>query len=273
MNHRQVIFTIGLIGVLLLVISKYGWAQVLMVEPAYLELELGKERPSGTFVVANISDDEVRCRAQAIHYRLSAEGQMEEIPPDGHSLASWIKFNPKEFTLAPKSSQNVRYSVIPNGRLEVGEYWGGIFFEPLVEKFNVLDTTNGVATKVKVVMSVLVPILGKYGDFEFSARLEMLEAKVTDKGISLRSVITNTSLGGLRLGGEYEIVDSSNQVAATGKFPAAFILPTGGMTISALVKQSLSQGTYTVRGRYFDRKTNQLFTSGETTFKVGPLEH
>jgi hypothetical protein len=252
--------------------SGHARAQQLAVSPAYLELDLDKGRPSGTFVVTNVTDNDLRCRAQTIHYVLSETGQLETIPPDQHSLAPWIKFNPKEFTLAPKASQNVRYSVIPSGKLETGEYWGGIYFEPLdAQKTNLVDSLSGVTRTIRVIMSIVVPILGKYGDFEVSARVDFLEAGVADTVVVIKSVVTNTSLGALRLGGEYDIVDSAGQVVAMGKLDDAFILPAKGLIMKTWLKQSMPPGAYTARLRYHDRKTQRVLTSSETRFEIRQL--
>jgi len=273
MIRRPAVFALGLIFIVMFVISQHTWAQQLAVSPAYLELDLGKERPSGTFTVTNVTDHELRCRAQTIHYLLSETGQLETVPPDQHSLAPWIKFNPKEFTLAPQASQNVRYSVIPSGKLETGEYWGGIYFEPLdAEKTSFRDSLNGATKTLNVFMSIVVPILGKYGDFKVSARVDLLEAAVADTVVVIKSVVTNTSLGALRLGGEYDIVDSAGQVAKTGKLADAFIFPANGLIMNTWVKQSLSPGAYTARLRYHDRKTKRSLTSSETRFEVRTLK-
>jgi hypothetical protein len=270
MIRRTAAFAAGLLFIVVSLMWRHSWAQQLAVSPAYLELDLDEGRPSGTFVVTNVTDHELRCRAQTIHYVLSETGQLETIPPDQHSLAPWIKFNPKEFTLPPKATQNVRYSVIPNGKLETGEYWGGIYFEPLdAEKANLVDSLSGVTRTIRVIMSIVVPILGKYGDFEVSARVDFLEATVADTVVVIKSVLTNTSLGALRLGGEYDIVDSAGQIVATGKLADAFILPAKGLIMNTWVKQQISPGAYTARLRYHDRKTKRLLTVSETRFEIG----
>lgn len=263
-KKRQVV--VGLI--LLLLMAKFGSAQQLAVTPAYVELNL-KEKGAGTLIITNVTNENLRCRAQVTHWRMATAGQIEMVPIDKHSLAPWIKFNPKEFTLAPKSSQYVRYSVIPTARLEVGEYWGGVHFEPLVEQNHELGSGKGVTASVKVVTTVLVPFFGQYGDFDFSARMDTLRAVVTEKGVVIKSTVVNTGRSGLRLGGDYDIIDPLGKVAATGKLPLGFILPEGVLEMSTLYAEALPQGRYTAKVRCLDRKTNQLLVSGETKFEVG----
>lgn len=264
--HSQRTVVAGLVFFLLLV--KFGGAQQLTVTPAYVELNL-KEKGAGTFVITNVTEENLRCRAQVTHWRMSKGGQIEMVPIDKHSLAPWIKFNPKEFTLAPKTSQYVRYSVIPTARLEAGEYWGGVHFEPLVEQTHDLGTQKGVTASVKVVTTVLVPFFGQYGEFDFSARMDTLGAVVTDKGVMIKSTVVNTGRSGLRLGGDYDIIDPLGKVAATGKLPLGFILPEGILEVSTLYAEALPQGSYTAKVRCLDRKTNQLLATGETKFEVG----
>lgn len=253
--------------ILLLAMTALGRAQQLTVTPAYVELDL-KEKGAGTFVITNVTGKELRCRAQVMHWRMNKAGQIEMIPVDKHSLAPWIKFNPKEFTLAPKSSQYVRYSVIPQARLEAGEYWGGVHFEPLVEQTQNLGDQKGVTASVKVITSILVPFFGQYGAFDFSARMDTLRAVVTAKGILIKSIVVNTGRSGLRLGGDYDIIDPAGKIAATGKLPVGFILPEGILEMSLLHPDTLPQGRYTAKVRCRDRKNNQLLASGETKFEV-----
>ncbi len=254
---------------ILIFLARATFAQQLSVKPAYLEIDLSKKRPSGSLIVTNTGDKEIRCRAQTLYWRLSVDGLMEIIPPDERSLAPWIKFNPREFTLAPKSSQHVRYSIIPRGQLEPGEYWGGIEFEPLLEKMKVQDDAKNVSATVTVITSILVPIYGRYGDYEVSAALDSLTAVANGDSIFIRSIVENNSPGGLRLGGNYEILDSTGNTIAKGKLSPTFILPLAIRRVSAIVKKAIQDGRYTLKLNLLDRQTNQPLVSGETLFEVG----
>lgn len=193
---------------------------------------------------------------------------MQTVEPDASSLAGWIKFNPKEFTFPPKSSQFVRYSIIPRGELQAGEYWGGIQFEPLTEQVASSTNGRGVSASIKVITSILVPIYGRYGDYTLSATIDSLEARRTEKGLLLRAIITNTCPGGLRIGGDYEITDAAGEQVSSGALTRSFILPRSTRIVKALVTQSLPPGVYTLSIQVRDRKTKEALAAGNTSFSI-----
>lgn len=88
-------------------------AASLSVSPSYIDLEVGKGRPSQAITVANVTDTEMRYRVHVVHFTFSQNGDIEMVPSDEHSLAPWIKCNPREFTLGPKASRAIRITIVP----------------------------------------------------------------------------------------------------------------------------------------------------------------
>ncbi len=83
------------------------WAGI-AISPAVVRLSLDKKRPAGQFIIRNVGDTTERYRINARHFLYGENGALQIVEPDEHSLVPWIKFNPKEFTLPPKSRRAVR---------------------------------------------------------------------------------------------------------------------------------------------------------------------
>lgn len=214
------------------------------VQPANVILELDKGRPSGRFVISNTSGTEERYRITAAHFAYSVDGGLQIVPPDGSSLAPWVKFNPKEFVLPPKSKRAVRFVILPRPNLPTGEYWGAMQLESLNTQSVVGRGKDGRDMRVKVVPAVLVPIYGTVGKPLYEGTLSNVGLNHTDDGTALAVTVNNIGQGRLMVKGRYWLTDSSNREVASGDLPRGLVLP--GLTRNF---QS-SLGRYLPRGEY-----------------------
>ena len=242
---------IMLIGVLL---SCFGggnlWAGV-AISPAFLELSLDNKRPAGQFVIRNTGDQAERYRILASHFDFGEDGALSIIPPDENSLAPWFKFNPKEFTLPPKSRRVVRFVIVPKGKaVSKREYWGVMELESL--KANVTSATDkaGRTMKIKVIPAILVPVFATKGEVPYSASLGEIKIEPLESGMSIQATVTNTGKGHLLAKGNYEIIDRSGNIVRNGVLGRNYILPDGRRKFQSIITGDLPQGNYTVEVEY-----------------------
>ncbi len=242
---------ISLIAALLLSVGAARlWAGI-SVSPAFVEVTLDKGRPAGRFEIANLGDVAERYRVKALHFRFSKDGGLLRLESDDRSLAPWIKFNPAELTVEPKTSRVVRFVIVPRGSLVPGEYWAAMELENLNTQVGKSKDTAGREIKVEVVTTVIVPIFGTVGAVEYQGTFEELKAAPDpQKGTVIETLVSNKGSGRLLAKGEYEVQDASGKALDKGELGYAYILPNSDRAFSDHVRTTLPPGDYTIRVRY-----------------------
>ena len=163
------------------------------ISPAVVELSLKKAHAAGEFVIRNTGAEEERYRILASHFVLGLDGSMKKVLPDENSLVPWIKFNPKEFTLPPKSNRTVRFVIVPKGKaISKREYWCFMELESLKENSASATDAGGRTMKIRVVPSILVPIFATKGDISYSAAVEEVKIVPRKSDVCIKSIINNT---------------------------------------------------------------------------------
>ena len=233
--------------------------------PAYLFVDLSKKNPSGTFTISNLSDEEQTYRARAIHFELKENGSIFPVKPDEHSLAEWIKFNPKEFTLPPKSSRVVRFTITSNKQnLKTREYWGAIEFTPLSGASFSNEDEEGHMMEFKVITTLLIPIYGQMPDTEYAGQISNITAEQSDGRLQLSALVENVGDGGIRTGGSWQIFDKDSGELVK-QIPASrfLVLPQQKRHIVNHFDEHLPAGKYTVTLSLEYRKDKILSGQGE----------
>ncbi len=266
-------FGLGLLALAAVVLLSTGRASaVLSVHPAYVELNLDRGRPSEILTVTNLTDEEVRYRAKVRHFLYTKEGGIQHLPPDEHSLASWTKLNPKEFTIPPKGSRVIRLSVIAPRNLAPGEYWADIEFEPLEGRVTEADDGEGRTIRLEVTASILVPIVGQVGTLTYQVQLQDLSAWKTETGIRVSAHLANTGTGRIGIKGTYEVLNASDEVVAEGLIGDDTILAGGERVFVRLAEGEFLDDEYMVRVRYTSRRIEETIAGQTSVALVSPEE-
>ena len=223
----------------------------LSIQPAFVEVSLDKGRPSGQFEIANTGDTVERYRIRAMHFRFSKTGGLQRLEADKRSLAQWIKFNPAELTIAPKTRRIVRFVIIPRGRLEAGEYWGAMELESLQTQTGKTKDAEGHTMEVEVVSSLLVPIFGTFGEVRREGTLDSVTLRHDPKqGAIIETHLTNHGTGRLLVEGSYELTNAAGNVVDQGKIGYAYVLAGAERLFSKPVSVPLPKGEYQVAVTY-----------------------
>lgn len=221
----------------------------LAARPAFVFVHLDKRNPSGRFVLSNMGNTPQTFRARATHFKLTIDGSILPVRPDDYSLAPWIKFNPKEFTLPPHSSRVIRFTVVQGGRnVRPHEYWGAIQFTPLTgATYTSKPDKNGRTVSVKVITDVLIPIYGETHGTVYGGRISDITAGKKKKKVTLGAMITNTGGGGLRLSGDWKVYKAgTDDLVKTIPIKFLLILPKQKRRLATTLSDSLPAGKYTV---------------------------
>ncbi len=236
------------------------------IDPAFIEMDLERGRPSDVITVTNVTKQETRYRAQTVHFIYTKDGNFEIVEPDGQSLAPWIKFNPKEFVLAPQESRAIRLSVIPPGNLRDGEYWAALRFEPLVGIVSTGDSGEGHSVAIEVITNINVPVIGHVGKLDHTVGLADLQAWRDVDGIRILTSLKSTGNARARVKGTYEVVDAAGAVVAEGLMGEDTLLAGGERVFVRLAEDDFPDGEFTVRVRYTSDRFEEAL-AGQTTVR------
>lgn len=236
------------------------WAGV-SIAPAFVEVSLDKKKPSGRFIIRNTGTETERFRIRASHFTFDNNGELTKTEPDENSLAPWIKFNPKEFSLPPKTNRAIRYIIIPKGKLESKEYWGFMELQSLKANIAKTKAKDGRSMKLSITPTILVPIFATKGDVSYSASLTQSRVELREKRLVIDTIVNNTGKGHLIMDGDFEFLDNSGQVIEKGALGKNYILPGGKRRYRGFIKTELPNGNYTVNIAFSDPNLKETVKS------------
>ena len=235
------------------------WAAV-GISPAYVELSLDKKRPAGKFVIRNTGEKTERYRIKASHFELGTNGELIKLPPNKNSLVPWIKFNPKEFSLPPKSRRAVRFVIVPRGKLPDKAYWAFMELEPLKANVAKSKDADGRTFSVNVLTSILVPIFATKGKLSYDASIEDIKIVPQESGTGVEVMVTNKGKGIITAKVNYEILDTSGNVVNEGLLGKSYIFPSAQRKFCKLIDTEIPKGDYTVKVVCESRKLKKTLT-------------
>jgi hypothetical protein len=187
----------------------------MMIQPSLIETRLDAGTYASTLIVTSSDTTAQRYRINVEHFVFNDKGTVRTVPPDEHSLVSWIKLNPKEFELAPKETRMIRIAVVPPAQVKPGEYWAALEFEPLQGQMAEAER-DGRTVRLQIISSILIPVIGQIGQMKYGADVRDLTAWKTEKGVEVRARLGNDGNGRLRMKGTYELIGGDGAVASEG---------------------------------------------------------
>jgi len=256
MRYTASLISIVFSALVFSVFAGKAWAG-LSISPAFLEVNMSKGTPSGQFQISNTGDEVERYRVKMVYFTFSSDGGFRELPDDEHSLVPWLKFNPKEFAIPPKSRQAVRFFIPNHGKLKGGEYRAAMELESLKTAEAKSSDDKGRNFRFQVVSSIVVPIFATYGDVRYTGIVKDAKLVVKDTHKKIETVVQNTGQGRLFVIGEYEIVNESGDVAAKGPLNRAYVMPGTERVLTTEIKNELPLGKFTMRIKYHSSQLKQ----------------
>ncbi len=231
-----------------------GWATAcpggVGITPAFVDVRLDKGRPAGKFIVSNVGKTEERYRVRMIHFEFLENGGLRQIAPDANSLAPWVKFNPKELVLPPKSKRSVRFVIAPRGKVRAGEYWGAMELESLKAGIRSGKDAAGREIKIEVIPTILVPVFARMGEVTYRGAVTSVRLVRGKNGPVLETGVINRGAGRLLLHGNYTVTDPSGRKVAAGVCGHGYVLPGKRRRYTVPVKAPIGAGTYTASIRF-----------------------
>ena len=173
---------------------------------------------------SNLGDQEERYRINAIHFTNTPTGGINQSATGDNSLATWIHFNPRELTIAPKTQRAVRFAIVPRGKLQPGEYWAAMELESLNVTIAENEDDKGRKIKLRVVPTIMVPMFGTYGDVSYKGTLDAPTLEVNPQGVYLKTTLENQGTGRIGAKCRFEVIDSQGQALIEEPLGRAYVL-------------------------------------------------
>jgi P pilus assembly chaperone PapD len=170
--------------------------------------------------LANIGKDTARYSISLVQYRMTEDGNFEEItlPDPGQNFADkYIRFFPRTVTLGPNEVQVVKMQLTNTSNLAPGEYRSHIYFRAtpketaLGEEEQNQDTTS-VRIKLVPIFGITIPVIIRIGESDTKVSLSDIVLENINDTTSRLKIVFNRS-GNMSVYGDLKVV----HIAPDGK--------------------------------------------------------
>jgi len=195
----------------------------LLITPRRIVFEAGKRTQEVN--LANTGTDTARYAISMIQYRMEKDGSFKEItqPDSGQYFSDkFIRFFPRNVTLAPNETQVIRLQLVNNQQLKAGEYRSHMYFRaiPKVNTFaSSKDTVVDPGTiKIRLIpqFGLSIPVIVRTGVSTTVCTLTDVNIKNTPEGSYAHMQINRT--GNMSVYGDIKInyVSESGTISQIG---------------------------------------------------------
>jgi hypothetical protein len=246
----------------LLLASSIAHAADVGLSPPRLELSARPgETVVGTVTVLTTAGTEQRIAVEASDWTLDTAGALTFLPAGSllTGASDWLELETDEFTLAPRSSREVRVAVtIPDDPDLEGTFHAMVFFAVVPAATDAPGV--GVVTTTRIGLTLYVTIVGtERGGSEL---LDFFEA---DDG-TLVAVVVNAGNTVMRLGGAVEFRDEAGVVRHVVEVPDVPVLRESERDLTFGLPEGVEPGFYVALALIQDSRGGVL--AGESPIEV-----
>ncbi len=170
--------------------------------------------------LANTGSDSATYSVSLIHYRMKDDGSFEQIlePDSGQLFADkYIRFFPRQVSLAPNEAQVVKMQLTRTGELSPGEYRSHIYFRALPKQGalgeeDLKRDTTSISVKLTPIFGITIPVIIRVGDSDAHVTISGLTLETINDTVPRLSMTFNRS-GNMSVYGDLEI----SHISAKGK--------------------------------------------------------
>lgn len=160
--------------------------------------------------------------------------------PRDRSASTWIRFNPRQFTVAPGETQYIRFSISVPPSLQPGEYRTSIVLTTVEQYY--LQEGFYYKPNFAILIYINIPQVTRKGEF---GEVKLITGP--DGTRSVQGEIRSTGNAHLRIGGLYQVENAAGTLVKEGELPRKVILP-GRLDIFRFdLGKNLAPGKYKVR--------------------------
>jgi len=253
-----------LLLLVVIVLPEVSYSQNLVLNPNRIVFE-GKKRKD-QLLVNNPSNEQQTYRITFENKQMLEDGKYSEVEdkdPNGKYSDKLVRFSPRTFTLAPKTSQTVRIQLRKPKGLEDGEYRShmkvSVVPQAQAPKVQENDSVN---IQIKVHYGITIPIIVRNGKLSYSTEIASSEVtKNEENDIVLKARINRT--GGKSVYGDLSVTHYDNAGKSTVlKFLPGVSVFTPNTHRTFEIKLDLPEGVNISSGnievKYVDRQTEAV---------------
>jgi len=232
---------------------------------------------TGSFTVQNDDNEEIRFKAYPEYFEISEEGTIQSGSNKTNSdgIIKNIRFNPAEFTLAPNSSQKIRFTIANVQNLPEGESRAALFLENSKTKEQSLPTSGSkVSANLVIKTRIAVPIYVEKGRIIKTGSIDNIDLKKFKNKYVYNLTVKSNGNSLIRAGGIGQIIKDDQLIAefpinerpiqggTTGKYKD--IMPTTGLNSDQQYKLKLTL-------RFTDQNQKEVVLREERPFTLNEI--
>jgi hypothetical protein len=232
---------------------------------------------TGSFTIQNDDNEEIRFKAYPEYFEISEEGTIQTGLSKANSdgIIKNIRFNPTEFTLAPNSSQKIRFTIANVQNLPEGESRAALFLENAKTKQQALPTNNARTSANLIIKTrIAVPIYVQKGRIIKVGTIDSIGLKKFKNKLVYNLTVKSSGNSLIRAGGvgqiikddqlvaEFPINERPIQAGTSGKFKD--IIPMAGLNPGQQYKLKLTL-------RYKDQNQKEIVLRDEKPFILNEI--
>jgi len=256
----SILFFCLLLARVLFAEEKLPPGQVGVAPNVFEELHIGSKPVNESIRLYNFKEKPITVRVDAHNWTIDENNKIKLLPPDSQSLDQWLIINPLTFTVPPKKSQVIRFSIRPRVKPDPGEHRAIIYF---TEEKKPEDSTATATLQVLFRIGV-----GVYATADPVRKQGVLHSFKLDCNKRLSADISNTGNAHIRFGGTFAIwqadafpgLDNAGktfpQIKKNGKPPEGYVaggqlnrfpvLPGTRRTITTALPRIEKSGSYII---------------------------
>ncbi len=198
------------------------------ISPSRFELDIGPQPTTESVRIMNLGDAPIEVQVSVANWDLDEANQVRVLDPTEQSLDQWMTINPLRFTVAPRETQNVRFSIRPRVAPEPGEHRAMIYLDQILGD----EPRAGMRMRFQYGVAVY----GQVGERLRKGTLHGIDVSAADGVLSARFDISSEGTAHVRMTGQYAIwpAEAYPGAAATGVYdsrnpPPAAVVQVGNL--------------------------------------------
>jgi hypothetical protein len=167
------------------------------ISPSRFELDVTPQPTTESVRIMNLGDAPIEVQVSIVNWDLDEANQVRVLEPTEQSLDQWMTINPLRFTVAPRETQNVRFSIRPRVAPEPGEHRAMIYLDQILG-----DEPKG---GVRMRFQYGVAVYGQVGERVRQGTLHGIEVSAGDGVLSASFDISSEGTAHVRMSGQYAV--------------------------------------------------------------------
>ncbi len=225
----------------------------LLAEPTKFEYILDPlAKTTGAIKVTNITDTPLLVAAKAYDWILKEDGSLENLYLGSHetTLAGNLKFNPKQFDLAPGQTQIVRFTVTMPAQAPK-ERRTMVFFET-----EEVALARGIKTIMQTQIGTVIYVSASKANASF--QLLEIEKTIADDQLNFCLFCLNPGEIHFRMFLTYAVLDLSGHELYANTIEDYVLLPGQKVVLKLPIEEKLDPGIYRLVGKFSFGSTQKI---------------